>query len=169
MDNLIKALELSLLNKNWYGSLFIALSIPDICGYLESPTKKSQIRYEEWFKKYLLHKYSSPIGRQKIPHVFLSGSDCYALRCSLFHEGREEIIDQRARQAIDRFYFIEPHPHGMIHCNQFNNVLLLQVDIFCNDILSGLRKWIQDNQGNPDIGTRIGNILKIYPNDSIRI
>lgn len=45
MDDLIKALEASVANKNWYGSLFVALSVPDICGYLESPTDRSQVRY----------------------------------------------------------------------------------------------------------------------------
>ena len=163
MDNLIKALESSVASKNWYGSLFVALSVPDICGYLESPTERSQARYERWFEKYMLPKYSARIGPERTPHTFLSPSDCYALRCALLHEGREEITEQRAREALDRFHFIEPPPSGQIHCNQINNVLQLQVDIFCNDILDGLRKWFQDVQNAPDVLKRIGSVLKVYP------
>ena len=37
MESLYRALESAITNKNWYAALFIALSIPDICGYIESP------------------------------------------------------------------------------------------------------------------------------------
>ena len=164
MDNLIKALESSVANKNWYGSLFIALSVPDICGYLEFPTERSQTRYERWFETYMLPKYSACVGPNRTPHVFLSPSDCYALRCALLHEGREEIAEQCARDVLDHFHFIEPPPNdNTIHCNQKNNALQLQVDIFCNDVLSGLREWFQGKKDVPDVGKRIGNILKVYP------
>jgi hypothetical protein len=49
MENIIKAIKSSLESKNYYGALFVALSAPDICGYLESPADKSQVRYEKWF------------------------------------------------------------------------------------------------------------------------
>lgn len=163
MDDLIYALESSIVNKNWYGSLFIALSIPDICGYLESPTVTSQIRYERWFEKYLSQKYSSHIGPNRELHIFLSPSDCYALRCALLHEGRDEITGQRAREALDRFHFTEPPQSGYIHCNQTDNILQLQVDEFCKDMLSGLREWFLNVQNEPDIINRINNILKVYP------
>lgn len=168
MDDLIKALESSIANKNWYGSLFVALSVPDICGYLESPTdRRSQPRYERWFEKYMLPKYSSYVGPDRTLRVFLSPSDCYALRCALLHEGREEITEQSARKILDRFHFIEPPPNRQIHCNQIDNVLQLQVDIFCNDVLSGLREWLQDIQNVSNVKQRIGNILKVYPHNQI--
>jgi len=163
MDNLSNALRSSIENKNWYGALFIALSVPDICGYIESPNSRSQARYEEWFKKYMLHKYSMQVGANATQHTFLSPSDCYALRCALLHEGREEIVEQRARDALDRFHFIEPPPGGMIHCNQVNNILQLQVDIFCSDILGGLAQWQKDMAGNAEAQERVSYILKVYP------
>lgn len=167
MEDLIQALVSSVVNKNWYGSLFIALSVPDICGYLESPTEGSQARYERWFEKYMLPKYTVCIGAYNTPHVFLSPSDCYALRCALLHQGGEVITGQRAREALDRFHFIDPPPSNLIHCNKYNNVLQLQVDIFCKDMLSGLQEWLQDAQNSPDVEKRIGNILKVYPHTQI--
>jgi len=169
MNDLIKALELSINNKNWYGALFLALCIPDICGYIESPKKKSQDRYEQWFKEYMLSKYSFCVGPEHTPQVFLSPSDCYALRCAILHEGRDVILEQNAREALDRFHFIEPPPRGIqIHCNRINNnILQLQVDIFCNDMINGLRKWQQNIHKIPDIEQRFKNILKVYPSIQI--
>lgn len=163
MDNLSKAIESAITNKSWYGALFVALCVPDICGYVESPTTRSQARYEKWFEKYMLNKYSSFIGPDKTPHTFISPSDCYALRCALLHEGREEIVDQRARDALDRFHFIEPPPNRQIHLNQINNILQLQVDVFCKDVLEGLAQWRKDIQGTLDIEQRISNVLQVYP------
>lgn len=91
LDSIIKSLE----SKNWYAALFIALAIPDICGALEHPDKNSPARYVNWYNKYMLPKYSSTIGPLHEPHVFLSGDDCYALRCSLVHEGTGDIEKQK--------------------------------------------------------------------------
>jgi hypothetical protein len=166
MENLVKALDLSIKSKNWYGSLFIALSVPDICGYLELPTKGSQERYEQWFSKYMLQKYSRCIGGSNTPHVFLSSSDCYALRCALLHEGREEITQQRARDALERFHFTEPSSR-IVHLNQINQILQLQVDIFCSDMLSGLQRWLQDTKNDSNVNNGINSILKVYPHMQI--
>ena len=63
-------------------------------------------------------------------HVFLSGADCYALRCAFLHEGRDEITDQRAGEVLDAFAFVVPPAGSAIHSNQNNQTLQLQVDIF---------------------------------------
>lgn len=167
MDNLRKALESAIANKNWYAALFIALSIPDICGYLEYPTAKSQERYERWFGKHMLNKYSSFDNLNKSVYTFLSPSDCYALRCVLLHQGSDNITEQSARDTLDRFHFIEPPPNAVIHLNQINNILQLQVDIFCKDILNGLAKWIIDTQGNTDIDQRMNTVLKVHLSNQI--
>lgn len=36
MNEIINSLESAVSNKNWYGALFIALSIPDICGKIDA-------------------------------------------------------------------------------------------------------------------------------------
>ena len=37
--------------------------------------------------------------------------------------------------------FIEPPRSGVIHCNQSDSKLQLQVDIFCEDICAGVEDW----------------------------
>lgn len=163
MEKFIDAIETAIKTKNWYAAICVALSIPDICGYLEEPTQGSKLRYEKWYERYMLSKYSSFIGADRTPHTFLSPGDCYALRCALLHEGTDVIMEQRARSALDKFHFIEPPPDAYIHCNQYNNVLQLQVDAFCKDIIEGIRQWVQDTSGNATILSRLVNILTIHP------
>jgi len=160
LDSIIKSLE----SKNWYGALFIALVIPDICGALEHPNEKPGVRYVNWYNKYMLAKYSSTIGPLHEPHVFLSGDDCFALRCSLLHQGTGDIEKQKISTILKSVRFNEPPDNGgMLHRNQRNNVLQLQVDIFCNDIIDATHQWLSDVQGNVSIQDRIQLLLEIHP------
>ena len=86
MEKILQSIENSLKNQNWYSALVLSLIIPDICGKFEDNDKSSSQRYPEWFEKYLGKKYDG----------YLSGSDCYALRCSFLHEGLNKITQQRA-------------------------------------------------------------------------
>jgi len=160
LDSIIKSLE----SKNWYAALFMALVIPDICGALEHPNEKSGVRYVNWYNKYMLPKYSSIMGPLQELHVFLSGDDCYALRCSLLHEGTGDIGKQTISKILESVHFNEPSDKGgMLHCNQYKNVLQLQVDIFCNDLISAAHQWLSDVQGDADIQARMQLLSKIHP------
>ena len=160
LDSIIRSLE----SKNWYAALFIALAIPDICGALEHPNEKSGVRYVNWYNKYMLTKYSSTLGPLQELHVFLSGDDCYALRCSLLHEGTGDIEKQKISKILESVRFNEPSDKGgMLHRNQFKNVLQLQVDIFCNDFISAAHQWLSDVQGDAGIQARMQLLSEIHP------
>ena len=59
MKNFIKAVEKAIEAKNLYGALFIALTLPDICGKIEFfSIPSSEKRYIKWFNKYMSDKYS---------------------------------------------------------------------------------------------------------------
>jgi hypothetical protein len=53
MENIIKSIENSLQNKNWYSALVLSLILPDICAKLEGSSESSAIRYPKWFEAYL--------------------------------------------------------------------------------------------------------------------
>jgi hypothetical protein len=159
LDSIIKSLE----SKNWYAALFVALAIPDICGALEHPNEKSGVRYVNWYNKYMLPKYSSTMGRLQELHVFLSGDDCYALRCSLLHEGTGDVEKQKISKILKSVRFNEPPDKGMMHLTQLKNVLQLQVDAFCNDIIDASHQWLSDVQGDASIQARTQLLLKIHP------
>jgi hypothetical protein len=142
MKRFTDAVERALTTQNWYAALAMSLTLPDICSKLETPSAAgSQKRYSDWFDQYLAGRYQSRIGPRRELHTFLSGADCYALRCSYLHEGTGNTEGQRARQALDHFHFVAPRNGWTIHLNQRDSVLQLQVDIFCRDVCDAVLQW----------------------------
>lgn len=162
MKRFTDAVRSAVATKNWYGALAMALTLPDVCGRLEQPTVGSGARYAQWFGQWVQPIYTHLVGAAREPHVFLSGADCYALRCSYLHEGGGDIAHQRARQVLDDFHFITPPQSGMVHCNQANSTLQLQVDIFCGDVAAAVDRWAASVVDDQDIQTRMKDLLVIH-------
>jgi len=162
MEKIIESIEVALDNKNWYVVLFACLALPDICGKIDFLEKTPRERYIEWFNKYLLSKYTHEIGPEHTKHVFLCGEDCYALRCSYLHEGSDIISEQRVKEVLDNFKFVAPPLGGMIHRNQVNSTLQLQIDIFCNDILQAVKQWLEDIKDDLEKQKKLNNLMKVY-------
>ncbi len=57
MEDIINSLEQSLINQNWYASLFTALALPDICGKIDEPLLRVGARYAKWFNEYVQDNY----------------------------------------------------------------------------------------------------------------
>jgi hypothetical protein len=167
MYNYINSVRQSVKNQNWYSALSLAITLPDICGRLESPKLYSFERYKKWFDKYMLKKYSFTIRSET--HVLLSGNDCYALRCSFLHEGNDNIIEQNKRQALESFHFIAPLSDGsIIHRNKVCDVLQLQVDLFCDDICLAVEEWINDmSSAKPEVIEKFRDLLTIHSEVSL--
>lgn len=162
MRRFLRSVEIALAAGDWYGALSTALTLPDICGRIEAPDTASKERYVDWFNRYLRPNYTRPVGADRREHVFLHGQDCYALRCSYLHEGGGHITEQQARKALDSFHFIAPPDGGLVHLNQRNNVLQLQVDVFCREICAAVEEWLADIvEGNAEYEARIANLLEI--------
>lgn len=168
MENILKSIENSLQSKNWYSALVLTLILPDICSKMEGTNKSSSKRYPEWFNTYLGKKYRG----------FLSGDDCYALRCAFFHEGSSNIEKQRARDVLDHFVFIADGPH----CNRISkctfgnpkydgkDILQLSVNHFCQDMTGAAKQWLDDTSVTKNLsemleicenGFSFGNAIKI--------
>lgn len=162
MRRFTNSIEGSLQSQNWYGALTLALTLPDICGWLENSALFPKERYVTWFDKWLLDKYTGYIGPDRIKHIFLYGEDCYALRCSYLHRGGDDISDQRAKKALDNFHFIMPPSYGIVHENQSNNTLQLQVDIFCRDIIEAVEAWNVSVKSNKEIQDKMASLLIIH-------
>lgn len=155
----------ALLQENWYAALALALALPDICSSLETPDKaerrKVGRRYARWFKTWLEPMHTMCTGADMRPHVFLNGNDCYALRCSLLHQGTDDIMDQQARDVLERFQFIAPVRGVVYHRNQIGNHLQLQVDIFCREIVNAVHSWEAAKAGNATIAKEKQGLLVI--------
>jgi hypothetical protein len=171
MFRFVSSVRQAVTERNWYSALIGALTLPDICGWLESPKLGSQARYVAWCRRFLEPKYTYPLGPTH-KHTFLNGEDSYALRCAVLHQGSHDITRQRARAALDRFHFIEPPPPPrVVHCNQVNNTLQLQVDLFCLDIATGVEDWQRDVlAASSDAQARLAELVLIRPvNGSVSV
>jgi hypothetical protein len=164
MSRFTNAVKDSLRQENWYSALTLALTLPDICGKLESPNSSSSKRYIKWFDQYLDGKYYTEIQGNKI--VFLTGRDAYALRCSYLHGGEGDISAQRVQELLEECLFMAPKfINGEFtgpHCNQINNKLQLRVDLFCLDICSGVDKWVENNKGKKKLHEVTSKMLEIH-------
>lgn len=155
MERFIASIERSIDTKNWYAAIALALTLPDICGWLCDPGKGSKQRYTEWFDKYLLQKYKNNFFGPDF--AFLTSGDCYAIRCSFLHEGGEEISRQRAREVLSRITFSTTGSHLI----KVNDVLLLNVSAFCNEVIEAVRAWVSDEGTRQDIKDRINELIII--------
>jgi len=150
--------------ENWYAALALALAAPDICGKVDSPALGSQARYAAWFDTYLGENYRRPLGHNREMHTFMSGTDCYALRCAFLHAGNEDIAGnaQAVRDALDRFHFLRPTAGNRVHNNQFGRILQLQVDVFCLEIAQGVENWLRSPVTRAILDGGGFSLLKIY-------
>lgn len=146
MQNFINALQKNIAEKNWYSVLFTCLTLPDICGKIDEPDAGSKARSVNWFNKYIQPIYTTRFNGDSEDHIFLHGEDFYALRCAYLHEGSDDITTQRARKILNNFKFVVAPQGWVIHRNQVGQTLQLQIDIFGEEIISGLETWLDDIQ-----------------------
>ncbi|OLS14292.1 MAG: hypothetical protein RBG13Loki_2080 [Promethearchaeota archaeon CR_4] len=167
MQNIIDAVQRALADKNYTAALMVTLTIPDICGKMEGE-KQGKRRYITWFEKYLKTKYNG----------FLSGKDCYALRCAILHEASEDISEQSISEILQLFYFVT----NGAHCNRFSRssfgseqydqkeVLTISVQNFCQDFIEAVKQWLANTASSPRVQKNLGSMFKIHePGDQMGI
>ncbi len=160
MKNLLDALRRCVQDKNWYGAITIALTLPDICGSIDTPGKgNSERRSVAWFDKYVAHAYRVEVDGAKF--VFMTGGDCYALRCAALHQGSFDVSDQRARDVVDKFILHHSELIG-IHNVRQGKKLVIDIATFCLDIAAGVGAWEADVARDPDDRRRSG-IASLLP------
>lgn len=151
MEDLLHQIKKGLENNLYYLSLFIALSIPDICGALgSSDGKATGKKYKEWFDKYVAQKYDNN----------LDGNTCYLFRCSLLHQGSTEHIHSH----YSRILFIEPGTtNNIFHNNILNYALNIDVNIFCEDIVAGAKRWLSEIKETDEFKANYPKFVRRYP------
>jgi hypothetical protein len=157
MKRFTDAIKKCLETENWYGALFIALAIPDICEYCTSPTVKPGERYIKWFNNYLAryYDYNTASGERV---TWMSASDCYALRCAILHSGIDDITGQNAKDTLDKFYLNTLYSH----CIKTDGKLSISIYKFCNQVIKAVDEWITDIKDNEDAQNKIRNLMTIH-------
>ena len=128
MEFLLKEIEQALDSGLYFIALQSTLSLPDICGTLQSSNGiATKNNYITWYDTYA-----------KEPGRFaMSGEDCYYFRCSCLHKG----TTQNPNSSYKRILFILPGSiPGVWHNNIIEGALNIDIKIFCSNIISSVRK-----------------------------
>ncbi|RYG98046.1 MAG: hypothetical protein EON58_08260 [Alphaproteobacteria bacterium] len=170
MNHLAAAVEKSLTSGNHYGALVVALTLPDVCGWVEGRHARSKDRYISFFNDHMSVHYCRPVGPARTLTTFLTGDDFYALRCSVVHEGRDDISSQKARQTLENFQFVVPPDGWVIHRNLHNaRTLQLQVDLFCREILTGVYSFLGGVQPGSPAADRLYLLGRIHDMNGVAL
>ena len=153
MDRLFQEIAVAIANRLYFLALLAALAIPDMCAGLQSGDGLSNgKRYEEWFDRWM-----GPRGYAG----WVSGEDCWGLRCSLLHQG----VLHPHRGRYSRVMFVEPQPSGNVfHRVVMNDALDLDIPTFCGDLIRSAQEWLSTVDGSPTYAKNLGRFLARHPN-----
>lgn len=157
------AVKKSLEDKNYLAALVTALTLPDICCSLDNDTRwTSGQKYAKWFSEYIGDYYISYIGCPSKKTVFLSGEECYALRCAYLHKASANISNEKIVINLDVSKRIEFIAEAGSDKLKIGKILMLSLENFCNYIINGVYAWLKDQKDNIEIQARIASIPKIH-------
>ncbi|MDA8481074.1 hypothetical protein NNO04_20595 [Citrobacter sp. Awk 4] len=173
MKEYIDSVEKCLGEKNYYAALFIALSIPDICGKLETPRISNGPRAKRWFTENLKDKYFPDFCYD---HLMATNPDA----ANAMHVEQLELLKQQPfnnkfdektfwklrcaflHEASDWAGGIKIHlTHGVSHMIMYNGALQLSADRLCRDIANAATDWLERVKDDPIILERINNVAAI--------
>lgn len=149
MHALVDQLETSLTSGQYFLSLYVALTIPDIAGAMSSENGRATgAKYADWFETWVQprmmetvlaavpqeqHQYIRPMDHP------LSGEACYQFRCSLLHQSST----QHPGSPYARIIFIEPGATtNVVHYGRLNDALCIDLNLFCREMIEAARIWL---------------------------
>lgn len=151
MKDFFDQIRLSLDHNLYYLALFGSLAVPDICGAMSSRNgQASAYKYKKWFDDYFPSTNKTPC---------INSEDCYYFRCSMLHQGSS----QHPKGRYSRYIFIE-NPNILMHGNVINNKMLnIDITIFCNSMLEGAEKWLQEYESQQVYQINFNKFMKRHP------
>src|SRR6266446_5515498 len=156
MKRFTDAVRQSLESRNWYAALTLTLTLPDICGSIDHPGVKSGPRYIQWFDQHLRPFYTSEcLGRSR---VFLTGADCFALRCSYLHAGADDTTDEWVKERYTKYHFTTTQGHLI---DLYGVGLVLNVRQFCTEVCDAVDAWAQDRGRDEAVQKQFDGLLRI--------
>lgn len=150
MEDFLQQIEEALDYNLYYIALQSSLTMPDICAALESQNgETTKSKYLTWYNKYFT------------ADIWLTAEDCYYFRCANVHQAKTT----HENSNYTRILFIEPQtvPITMHNCI-LEDSLCIDVNIFCRDMISSVRSWINSIKGTEPFETNYKSFIKRYPN-----
>lgn len=151
MQQYLDSIKHSLITNNYFGAITIALTLPDICAYVNSSNNKtSSKKYCKWFDKYLAKSYSEifrdEYKNENIDVVNLIAQECYATRCSLLHQGTHHIKNQSILNEAKHATVSSVHFMSIGYGEYLRNgdILYLDINFFCKNMIYAVETWMKD-------------------------
>jgi len=150
LKDVLDQIRLALNQNLYYVALWTCLTLPDICGAIDSTNGQADPgKYARWYDKWVARNCPS-----------FTGQDCYYFRCTMLHQGRMMI----PRGTYSRVFFLEPGATSNIfHCNVFNNALNIDLRIFCEAMIDGAERWLKSVVGTPLFTQNYNSFVRRYP------
>lgn len=170
MKDFIKSIYKSVESGNYHAALFTALSLPDICGKLETPeVRRNGVRSKRWFEENLRSKYfpdtcyehciatnpdaAQAMHAEQLEHLKsmpftckFSPTDFWAFRNAFLHS------------ADDNADGLKIHiTHGDSHQCMLNGALQLSAKRLCLDIANAASEWLIRVEHDEAIRERINS------------
>lgn len=189
----IKSIMKAYNDENYLAALALTLTLPDICAQVEFPEINYKNfgngyvgkRYKKWFDLHL-KQYFGESGTMSIEeddtnlkylegkkkYVF-DGKACYALRCSVLHEGNDDIS---SKTEAYNFLIYAKNPDNSLpisinsvfsHSHQtgeVKQVILLDLDEFCYIVC---KEAEESYLSNPESYSRHSLPIKIVPLNTV--
>ena len=147
-------------NRAYWSALHLLLTVPEICGALQSVEgRSSHAAYRAW-------------AHHNLAVSFLSPSDWYHAHCQLLHHGRTPAATGHAGAAgarYDRFVYVDPESapgqHGRIAMRRGHLEIVLDVAELCDAMHDGLYRWFRSLVQGPsrDASARVQRHLSTLP------
>jgi hypothetical protein len=146
-DEVEKALSAGL----FYLAILTALSLPDICGALESADgQTSGAKYRAWYDLWMAKLYPE-----------ITSVDLYSLRCGVVHQGR---LGHSKMQYARVIFTIPNAQRNVFHRNIINDALNLDAVTFCRDVIKCVSDWYAAKQNDPNVQANLPRLLRLRPN-----
>jgi hypothetical protein len=150
METLFQEIERALQAQLYYLALIAALSVPEICAALESPTGDTAGRsgqaYKNWYNANLAARLS-----------WLKDVDCYSLRCGVVHQGRFGNPNMQYGRAI----FVLPGGNVFSNC-VFNDAYVFSVVEFCRTIVDAARQWFSAHHNDANVQANLPRLVQYH-------
>lgn len=151
MRDLLFQIRKGLFSNLYYLSLLAALAIPEIGGAIDSEDgQASQENYINWFDKYVTPRCQG----------IFNGEDCFYFRSSLLHQSSAA----RPQGRFSRILFVEPTAvDSDLHCQVVEGALVLDVRIFCQEMIKGAEKWLEEKENTEQFKVNMAKFVRRYP------
>lgn len=136
-ERILKEIDVALENDLYYVALFTALTLPDICGALDSQHgEASKDSYIAWFDTYVK------------PHTgnHFNGFECYSFRCSMLHQGR---VQHPPRLRYEKVLFLDPIRFNAVHDVVVDRVLYIDIFLLTYAMTRYAREWYERVRDTP--------------------